>query len=534
MSEVDAFGAKAAWTTRRQEGDLESGGATVFAQLLWREKWVLLAAVIAMVVLAGVYTAISPKVYQASAIVQVQLPNSNPGTNDTTSSDQALAQNYASLIVSPGFLSSIRGQVDGGKLSVAALQGRLSATALPQSALVELTVTGPSPQAAQTVAGQVIDGFLGSMLVGARRRTDQLEAELQQSISSLSTQITALQARTSSPGVPEEITSLTASRQALITQNASLIANGLAEGTSANLAAAPAAAPDPISPRKSMDLLGGLLLGLVLGVGLAWLRSTLRPRIHSADEVLSLTDATPLGSIPLRAKFNPRDPQLPDAYNVALVNLRFALPSEKHVVVTLAGFNPGVGKTSTVEGLARAAVRSGRRVLMIDGDMRAAALSRRPGCDHHPGLVDYLALATPLENAIVELQPGLSIVPARPSKANPASLLAGPRLAEMLAELRPQYDLILIDTPPMAHLADALLLTAHSDGVALVVRTGVSKPADVTTATTRLRKTGTPLAGLVVFEELTSTPYYGPQTADSDGEVSEDGTPAEDGAWLRL
>ncbi len=506
----------------------------MFAQLLWREKWVLIASVVAMLALAAVYTAISPKVYQASAIVQVELPNSDPGTNDTTNADQALAQNYASLIVSPGFLSSIRARVDAGRLSVAALQGRLSASALTQSALVELTATGPSPQAAQAVAGQVINGFLESMLAGARRRTGQLETELQQSISSLSSQITALQAHLSQPGVPEEITSLTASRQALIDQNASLIANGLAEGTSASLAAAPSAGSDPISPRRSMDLLGGLLLGIVLGVGLAWLRSTLRPRIHSAEEVLSLTDATPLGSIPLRAKFTPRDPQLPDAYNVALVNLRFALPADEHAVVTLAGFNPGVGKTSTVEGLARAALRSGRRVLMIDGDMRAATLSRRPGCDHHPGLVDYLALDTPLENVVVELEPGLSIIPARPSKTNPASLLAGPRLAEMLSELRPQYDLILIDTPPMSHLADALLLAAHSDGVALVVRTSVSKPADVTTATTRLRKTGTPLAGLVVFEELAATPYYGPGASASEGEVGEDAAPAEDAAWMRL
>jgi len=485
---------------------------------LWREKYVILGSIIVMLGLALVYTLTAAKVYQASAIIQVNLPTSNPGTSDTTAANQALAQNYATLLVSPGFLKTVQPQVAGGKLSVSELQGRLTATALQNGALVQLDATGPSPTAAQTVDLEVINGFLANLQRNALTRTAQLQTQLQAQITSLSTQISTLSAGTPTAAVTAQINGLKASRDALVTQNATLIANGLAQGTSASMSAPPVAASSPISPRHSLDLLGGALLGVVLGVGLAWARASLRPAIHSADELTALVDLPLLASIPLEAHYKADDPPVAEAYRVLHANLMFALRARGVQVVTIAGFNPRVGKTSTVEGLASAFSRSDRQVVVVDGDMRAATLSKRLGYPDRPGIVDVLQGRTGLDDALIPVQEGLSLLPSVSSHVNAATLLAGSATFALMAELRERFDVVLIDSPPLGGLADALILGSHSDVIVLVVRTGVTRPRDLASIHDG-RLNMTPILGTVVFEEVTSgghNYYYGsPATSEA-------------------
>lgn len=487
---------------------------------LWREKYVILGALVVMIGLALVYTLTAAKVYQASAIIQVNLSTSNPGTSDTTAANQALAQNYATLLVSPGFLKTVQPQVQHGKLSVSGLQSRLTATALQQGALVRLDATGPSPSAAQTINQEVINGFLANLRSGAASRTAQLQSQLQGQISSLSRQITALSGPHPTPATLEQINGLKASRQALISQNATLVANGLAQGTSASLSAPPVATSSPISPRHSLDLLGGVLLGLVLGVGLAWARASLRPAIHSADDVSALVDLPLLASIPLKARFRPDDVALAESYRVLHANLMFALRARGVQVVTIAGFNPRVGKTSTVEGLARAVSRGDRSVVVVDGDMRAAALSERLGYPDHPGIVDVLQGRLSLDDALVHVEEGLWLLPSVSSRVNAATLLSGSATFGVMAELRERFDVVLIDSPPLSGLADGLILGSHSDAIVLVVRAGVTRPRDFNPVSNGMLHM-TPILGLVVFEELPVEPYYtGSQATEKAGSAS--------------
>ena len=331
---------------------------------------------------------------------------------------------------------------------------------------------------------------------------------MQSEITQLSTRINALRAAPVSVSTTEQINSLQASRQGLIAQNATLVSSGLAQGTSASLAAAAVAASDPISPKKSLNLIGGLLLGLIIGVGLAWTRNRLRPAVHSAEDVTSSVDLPLLASVPLKQRFAADDPALQEAYGVLHTNLMFAMRGDVRVV-TIVGYNPGVGKTSTVQGLAAAATRGDREVLMIDGDMRAASLSERLGQSNRPGLVDVLQGAIPLDDALVSVDDGVWLLPTRRSRVNPASVLSGPATTDLIAEVRSRFDLVLIDSPPLSGLADGLILASQSDVVLLVARTGITKPADLLTAKTSVGNSMTPIAGTVVFEERATDTYYG-------------------------
>ncbi len=407
------------------EGE-ETPNAQRITPILWRGKYVIGACVVTMLLLALIYTARTAKVYQATAILQVNVPN-QAATSDTTAANEGLAQNYATLLVSPGFLGRIRPQVDGGRLSTGELESRLSANAIMQTALVQLHATGPSPRAAQSLAEQVANAFLANLQTNATTQVTQQQSQIQQTIANLSTRIATLQASANAnvPPTSAQISSLQASRQALIEQGASLVANGLAQGTSATLSAPPAASSSPISPKRSLNLLAGLLLGLLLGVGLAWLREVLRPGLRSADDAAGLLDVPVLASIPLRPRLGAHDPALPEAYDVLHTNLFFAMRDQSLRIVTFVGPNPQVGKTSAVEGLAKVVARGGRSVLVVDGDMRAGALSTRLGHSRRQGLAELLQGEIGLDEAIVTIDSSLSLLPTHPSRVNPPQPAVG-------------------------------------------------------------------------------------------------------------
>jgi len=471
--------------------------------ILWREKYVIVASVVLLLVLALVYTETASKTYQATAIIEVNLPTGSLGNSDATA-DQALAQDYSTLLVSSVFLRTIRDRVDGGRLSLGQLEGDVSASAAEGSSLITLHSTASTPASAQAIASDVADGFLAHLQQSASTTTTNLQTQLQRQIAALTTKLDALQARASNPTVAAQISSLKASRQALINQSATLVANGLAAGTSATLSAPPSASSDPVSPKRSLNLLAGLILGTILGVGLAWAREVLRPAIHSARDLTSLTDLPVLASIPLNAR---DDAVLTEAYRVLYANLRFVLRAEDARVVTAVGLNARVGKSSTIEGLARV-IGTDRNVLVVDGDMRSGVLSQRLGYGDHVGLAEVLARASTLDDAIVRLDDGVSLLPTRPSSEDISELLSWRRTLALMSALRERFDLVLIDSPPLAGLVDGLVLASQSDSVLLVVRAGLTKPADIAAATNSLKHNKTPIAGLVVFEELIVDSYY--------------------------
>jgi Mrp family chromosome partitioning ATPase/capsular polysaccharide biosynthesis protein len=477
--------------------------------VLWRGRYLILASVVAMVTLAAIYSLTSAKVYQATALIQVNVPNQTASV-DTTAANQGLAQNFATLLVSPGFLEKIRPQVAGGAKSASELQSDLSAEAVAQTALVQLHSSGSTPQQAQRLGEQVARAFLAHLQTEAATQTSAQQSQIQQEISKLSEQISALQVspNAGTPATADQISSLQASRQALITQNATILANGLAQGASASLSAPPAASSSPIKPRRSLDLIAGLLLGLLLGVALALLRELLSPGLRSADEAAALLDVPVLASIPLRPRLRAEDPVLPEAYDVLQTNLFFAMRQHKHQMVTFVGPNPRVGKTSVVEGLAGVASGGEHSVLVVDGDMRAGSLSIRLQQAQRPGMTELLQGAISLDEALVELEPGLSLLPSHQSPINAPSLLSGSRMRALSAEWRERFDIVLIDSPPIAGLADGLILASLSDAVVVVVRTGVTSPADLLATAASLRQTDTAIAGLVVFEERPAEPYY--------------------------
>ena len=482
--------------------------------MLWRGKWYIAASVAVAAALAIFLTSRAEKVYQGSAILQVT-SGTTPGDDnaDPLRSQEAsvgLAQTYATLLGDRSFLDQIRPDVAGGDLTTSELRRRINSQAIEETGLIRLRAKGDSPEAAASLAGDVADGFVEYIQNTATQRSQRQQEELQERISSLGEEIEELRGRADDPAVAEQLEALRTARAALAGQVANIVANGIQEGGSVQLSSPPTASSTPVSPRPLLNLLTAILLGLLLGVGLAWLRDRLDRGLHSSEEAEELLGVPVLAAIPVRRRFSSDDPVLGEAYDVLRANLAFIALDRPLQVLTLSSYNPGEGKSSSVEGLAYAAVRGGMNVVVIDGDVRTRKLSSRLGHENAPGLTNVVIGMASLPEVAVEIVPGLTLIPAGPTPPNPPSLLASSRMRDLVADLRERHSLVLIDSPPVAHLADASILASVSDGVVLVARVGVTERSNLETAVANLRHSPTPIVGSVLLEPRTIDQTYYP------------------------
>lgn len=478
---------------------------------LWKHKYLVAFSVAATIAVALLATALQDKVYGATAILQVSSPNLEP-TQSAELANQGLARNYAAVLVSDSFLQRIRGRVADGTLSVDELSARLDAAPIEETALIRLEARGSGRRAAERLAEDVAEAFLTGLQRDATRRVTRQQREIERLSDRLTEQMETLDP--TNPDQRARLEQLRASRDALSAQAATLTGNGVAQGASASLSARPSASADPVRPRPALNLAAGLVLGLLLGAGLAALIERLSPRLHSSREAADLLGVPILASVPLRKRLVPNDPVLEEAYEVLKATLVFQLHGRDRRVLAFVSQGPSVGKTSTVEGLAYAAVRGSESVLLIDGDLRTGTLSERLGHGDSRGLSHAIATGADLGEVLVELGPGLSLVPAQSQVRTAPGLLYGDRMRGLLAEARSRFDLVLIDCPPVAQLADGLILASLSDAIAIVARADVTKRQELETAMETVSQTGTPVVGVVVFETRPIDKTYYPATIE--------------------
>jgi capsular exopolysaccharide synthesis family protein len=486
--------------------------------ILWRGKWLILLSVVLSVAVAVFITQQSKKVYAATAVLQVNSPGlvraSITDAFNQLQANNQLAQTYATLMEDRSFLQKIRPQVERGHYRVSELKQRVSASAVKNTALIKLQTTEATPAAAAALANGVAKSFVSAVAHDSALRARAQSQAIQADIRQIANEI----ARTQDA---EQVASLRLARAALSDQLGQIVASSIQQGGSVTLTAPPTAGANPIHPRPVLNVLAGFLLGLVLGIVLAWLRDRLDRGLHSSEEAEELISAPVLASIPLRKRYVPDDPVVSEAYDVLRANLAFLSLDQALQVITFTSYNPGEGKTATVEGLAYAAVRGGMSVIMVDGDIRTASLSTLMGARSRPGVTSVTVGTSTLDEAIVQLEPGLSLLPAGPTPPNPPSLLSSGRMREVISELRERFQLVLFDSPPVAHLADAAIIAGASDAVMIIARFGLTARSDLTAALATLRHTPTPIVGSVLLRpQLIDETYY-PVSADGRGAVPE-------------
>lgn len=190
-----------------------------------------------------------------------------------------------------------------------------------------------------------------------------------------------------------------------------------------------------------------------------------------------------------------------EAYKLLRTNLLFALPDEQKCrIIGLTSSFSGEGKSTTSLNLAYMLAESGRKVLVVEGDMRLPTVSRRLELNTAPGLSNLLA---GLNNAGEVIQPSglhenLWIMASGDIPPNPSELLGSPRMKAALEELAPNYDFIILDLPPVNAVADALVVTRLTQGILMVVRQGYASRRSVAEAMRQLQYAGANVLGFVM------------------------------------
>lgn len=272
----------------------------------------------------------------------------------------------------------------------------------------------------------------------------------------------------------------------------------------------PAITPDnPVSPKTKLNSVLGLMLGLLLGLGGAFLIEYLDVSLKTAKEVEDLTGRSVLASIPLVSNgqgfvlptIKESHSAIAEAYRILRTNLSFSAAARPFKVLLVTSTVPQEGKTTTCINLGISLTQQGYRVVMLDCDFRRPMFHvyfKDFVRDNLHGLSDVLIDRLRLKEAIVKNSyENLFFVTSGTIPTNPSELLGSARMSKVLEELKGDYDFVLIDAPPALGIADARVLGKVCDGIIVVIMANRTNREDLTEVKEELERAGEKIVGYV-------------------------------------
>ena len=417
-----------------------------------RERWLLVVLGLLLGVTgAGAHAFLTTPEYSTSATFFISTPDLG---NDITKAYQgsllseAKIKSYTELATGPRLKSQVEKQL-GGPLGSTAI----SASARPDTVLLTISVTDPSPRRAQQVAGVFASQFV------------------------------ALVAEIETP------------------------AAGGTPAVAAKIVEAPPLPTTPVSPTPARDLALGFILGAMLGVGIAVLRHTLDRSVKSTDALSALVEAPVMGATtfdttartsPLVMYDQPQSP-LAESFRQLRTNLKYLDLDHAAKLVVVTSSLPGEGKTTTSCNLAIALAQGGARVAIVEADLRRPKAAQYLGLENAIGLTNVLTGQVKLEDALQPWADGLfDFLGSGPLPPNPSELLASRQMTAVLEELAHAYDIVLFDAPPTLPVADAAVLTAQCHGALFIARHGKVTHDQVRDAVETLHRVSAKVLGVIL------------------------------------
>ena len=290
--------------------------------------------------------------------------------------------------------------------------------------------------------------------------------------------------------------------------------------------------PDaPSSPRPAADAALGLLLGLVVGVGVALLRARLDTRVRDVQGAADASGAPVLASVafdpdiarrPLVVRDDPRDVRA-EAYRTLRTNLRYSAVDGLVATLVVTSAGQGEGKTATACNLALALADGGASVVLVDADLRRPQVAERMSLEGAVGLTDVLIGRVELDDVT---QPwgrsSLTVLASGAIPPNPSELLGSRGMVALLEHLASRFDHVVVDAPPVLPVTDAALLAPLTDGALLVAAHGRTDAGALAGAREALDRVQARVVGTVLTMVPTKGPYDGGTTSPYRYDVDHD------------
>lgn len=275
----------------------------------------------------------------------------------------------------------------------------------------------------------------------------------------------------------------------------------------ANIADEAVVTDTPVSPNPVRNLGLGLVLGLLLGVGLAVVRDLLDTTVSTSEDVAQVASAPILGHINVDSnavKLLPAEALASatpwaESFRVLRTNMQYVEVDSDARVFVISSSLPGEGKSTTAVNLAVTMAQAGQRVALIECDLRRPTTAKRLGLDGSVGTTSVLIGKVDLDDALQPL-PGtdLQVMACGPMPPNPSELLQSHAMEEMIAALRERFDVVILDAPPLLPVTDAALLAARADGMLAVVRHGKTTRDQLMHSLERLDAVDAKCVGVVI------------------------------------
>lgn len=338
-------------------------------------------------------------------------------------------------------------------MTAAGLKAEVTAKSKPDTVLIDVSVLDASPVRARDIANSLSDEFV----------------------------VMARELETPSPGFRPEA-------RVVVEQRATVPSS-------------------PVVPNKTRNLAIGILLGGMFGICLALLRDLLDNTVKSQETLEQITGTGVVGYIPFDKKFqvspalsfDTDNSSAAEAFRKLRTNLQFLAVDDPPRVIMISSASPGEGKTTASINIALALAEAEQNVVLVDGDLRRPSISKYLNALRSVGVSNVLSGATPLTEVLQETNyPHLTVLAAGPTPPNPSELLGSRTAEKMIAELRGNFDYVIIDSAPLLAVTDGAVLAAHADGALVVVRAGKTRRDQLTHAMGMLNDVGANLLGAVL------------------------------------
>lgn len=500
------------------EPESEPTVRTYLAILRQQRWWVAGAAALGLAAGLGL-SATQPNRYSATAQVLVQpsgmsLVTGSAGQRVTSTDVQTETQ----LVTSAPVREAVRKKL-----------GRAPSVSVSQVAhtnMISIAATSESPAGSATVANAYARAFVAHERAVTISNVTAAEKQLRSQISSLDRQVKAHKPRAGAGSAAaaqaqSQVTALLNQEAALKEQLAQVQVNGAVATGTVELVTPAQPPTGPSSPNPVQDAVLGLAVGVLAGLAIAFLRNNLNDSLRSKEAVEQLAGRPVLAMVPAVASWRKRDrpmvvslsePTSPaaESYRSLRTSLQFLRHERELRTLVVTSPNSAEGKTATLANLGAAFAQAGERVALLSCDLRRPRLGTFFGLEEKVGMTSVLLGRHTLEEALRPV-PGHANLWALPSgelPPNPAELLGGTAVRDLIARLRGTFDLVLIDSPPALPVTDTAVLSAAADATLLVAAAGQTRRGELARAAEQLHQVRAAVVG-VVLNKVTKQAGYG-------------------------
>jgi succinoglycan biosynthesis transport protein ExoP len=490
-----------------------------YIEILWRRKWVIVITVVITILVVTFGTFVMKPVYSATTTMRIALATSGSVSYQDYMYADRLINTYVDLATTTPVLDQLTQQLGLSTLPA------INVKTVPNTELIQITVEDHQPQTAAIVANTLADILISQSLELYRGGGKSALEILGEQVSTMDLEVN--QARTDYLNLltktPSDAAGIQSAKDKLDLDQQNYVSildqyeqARLKESERANSISVvdPAAPPSkPSKPNKILYIGLGLVVGMVGGLGLAFLFENLDNTLYTTDQIQQVTNLSIIGKIPQLGKhisISSTDGNI--AYFESFRRLRTNILSvefpAKTLVITSA--DPREGKSTIIANLAYIMSQSGRNVVVVDCDLRVPTQHKLFNIENNVGLSSVLEQKSTLARALKQSKfKGVHILTSGPIPANPAELIGSDQMDKVISQLANIFEYVFIDAPAALAVADTAILAQKVDAFVLVICRQRANSKAVESVQVQLNKVKARCIGVIVNRaEINGSQYY--------------------------